>query len=647
IPICATFIFFFISGVVLEETTTASGENFTFNPCCSFPCHHSGVCIQISSHTYECDCTNTGYYGKDCNKPYFRKKFDEMFTFPFNYKDYYLCGEPLVWSIVNHIEDLHGEVLKLFYSAGGSESKINPARYNSKYDYITADSHFDFSSIARILPQVPINCPTPMGVLGPKVYPDEGEIFHKLFLRRRFKPDPHGTNLLFLAFLEHLTFTLIKRDEPDGYNFSKFPFEFDSDHIYGKDDETRRELRTLQGGRLKTSSINDEIYPPLQLSSVVVPQTQSEKSLEEDPCNTLLELGLGDTGLINATVKGCLADVDMEYPPETKGLRFALAHPKLAKTPFLLMLSTIWIREHNRVAHLIAIEHPDWDDERLYQVTRLIITGELIHITVTDFLKQLTQYNLDIVWNPNVLDEKIMAERISIEIQQLQHWHAMIPDCIKIGNSTLNYTETFYNNEILTKFGVDYIIDILSRDTAGKVTYRNYAESMRKTVIDTILKGRKNRLQSFNSYRKNYGLEPYRSMFELCGDEKLAASLDKFYGDINAIEFFVGLAVETHRCSVFPPTQMAIGGPYIMKSIFSSPLNSPQWWKSSTFGGELGFKIVSEVTLRGLFCQNMKNRCKGEEYVSFHIQSEKELMEEAERKRQRLWCLDEDEIGLF
>lgn len=49
-----------------------------------------------------------------------------------------------------------------------------------------------------------------------------------------------------------------------------------------------------------------------------------------------------------------------------------------------------------------------------------------------------------------------------------------------------------------------------------------------------------------------------------------------------------------------------IGGPYAVKGMMSNPISSPQYWKPSTFGGDVGFNIVKTTTIRQLFCRNMK-----------------------------------------
>lgn len=45
--------------------------------------------------------------------------------------------------------------------------------------------------------------------------------------------------------------------------------------------------------------------------------------------------------------------------------------------------ATIWVREHNRVCDELLKTNPHWDDERVYQTARLIITGKFI--TCLDF----------------------------------------------------------------------------------------------------------------------------------------------------------------------------------------------------------------------------------------------------------------------
>ncbi len=71
----------------------------------------------------------------------------------------------------------------------------------------------------------------------------------------------------------------------------------------------------------------------------------------------------------------------MHYPPHIpEEQRFAVGHEAFGLVPGLMMYATIWLREHNRVCHIMKQEHPDWDDERIFQTTRLILIGESLEI---------------------------------------------------------------------------------------------------------------------------------------------------------------------------------------------------------------------------------------------------------------------------
>lgn len=60
-------------------------------------------------------------------------------------------------------------------------------------------------------------------------------------------------------------------------------------------------------------------------------------------------------------------------PPER---RLAIGQELFGIVPGLTMYATLWLREHNRVCDILKAEHPTWDDEQLFQTTRLIIIGE-------------------------------------------------------------------------------------------------------------------------------------------------------------------------------------------------------------------------------------------------------------------------------
>lgn len=78
------------------------------------------------------------------------------------------------------------------------------------------------------------------------------------------------------------------------------------------------------------------------------------------------------------------------YPPKSSEVPVHMVYPKgispeqrlvigqeiYGMLPGLTMYATLWLREHNRVCDILKAEHPTWDDEQLFQTTRLIIIGE-------------------------------------------------------------------------------------------------------------------------------------------------------------------------------------------------------------------------------------------------------------------------------
>lgn len=104
------------------------------------------------------------------------------------------------------------------------------------------------------------------------------------------------------------------------------------------------------------------------------------------------------------------------------------------------------------------------------------------------------------------------------------------------------------------------------------------------------------------------GFNDIMTSFFLSGDEEIAKELEDIYGDIEAVEFYVGIVTErTRPNAMFGATVIELGGPFSVKGLLSVPICSKQYWKPSTFGGDVGFNIVKTATLEKLFCSNIKD----------------------------------------
>nr|KAF6332071.1 prostaglandin-endoperoxide synthase 1 [Pipistrellus kuhlii] len=416
---------------------------------------------------------------------------------------------------------------------------------------------------------------------GKQQLPDPQLLSRRFLLRKKFIPDPQGANLMFAFFAQHFTHQFFKTAGKMGPGFTKaLGHGVDLGHIYGDSLDRQYQLRLFKDGKLKYQMLDGEMYPP---------------SVEEAP-------------------------VLMHYP---KGIppksQMAVGQEVFGLLPGLMLYATIWLREHNRVCDLLKAEHPTWGDEQLFQTARLILIGETIKIVIEEYVQQLSGYFLKLKFDPELLfsSQFQYQNRIALEFNHLYHWHPLMPDSFVVGSQDYSYEQFLFNTSMLVNYGVEALVDSFSRQSAGRIGGgRNIDHHILHVAVEVIKESRELRLQPFNEYRKRFGMKPYTSFQEFTGEKEMAAELEELYGDIDALELYPGLLLEKcHPNSIFGESMIEIGAPFSLKGLLGNAICSPEYWKSSTFGGEMGFNIVKTATLKKLVCLNTKT-CP---YVSFHI----------------------------
>uniref|UniRef100_A0ABI7XAE6 Prostaglandin G/H synthase 1 n=1 Tax=Felis catus TaxID=9685 RepID=A0ABI7XAE6_FELCA len=501
------------------------------NPCCYYPCQHQGICVRFGLDRYQCDCTRTGYSGPNCTIP-------ELWTWLRN-------------------------------SLRPSPAFLHFLLTHGRWFWEFVNATFIRDMLMRLV------------LTGKKQLPDAQILGHRFLLRRKFIPDPQGTNLMFAFFAQHFTHQFFKTSGKMGPGFTKaLGHGVDLGHIYGDNLERQYQLRLFKDGKLKYQVLHGEMYPP---------------SVEEAPV---------------------LMHYPRNIPPQSQ---MAVGQEVFGLLPGLMLYATLWLREHNRVCDLLKAEHPTWGDEQLFQTARLILIGETIKIVIEEYVQQLSGYFLQLKFDPELLFgvQFQYRNRIAMEFNQLYHWHPLMPDSFKVGSREYSYEQFLFNTSMLVDYGVEALVDAFSRQSAGRIGGgRNMDHHVLHVAVDVIKESRELRLQPFNEYRKRFGLRPYTSFQELTGEKEMAAELEELYGDIDALEFFPGLLLEKcHPNSIFGESMIEIGAPFSLKGLLGNPICSPEYWKPSTFGGEMGFNMVKTATLKKLVCLNTKT-CP---YVSFHV----------------------------
>ncbi|XP_051907896.1 phosducin-like protein [Hippocampus zosterae] len=558
--------------LLLREPACSGDEvmSDTVNPCCYLPCQHRGVCVRYADNRYECDCTRTGYRGENCTIPEFWTRVYDLLKPGADTVHYILTHFHWLWDVVNNT--FLREVLMRLVLTVRSNLIPSPPTYNSKYGYLSWESYYNLSYYTRILPPVPEDCPTPLGVKGKAGLPDPELLVEKLLKRRTFRPDPQGSNLMFAFFAQHFTHQFFKTYNRMGLGFTKaLAHGVDAGHVYGDNLERQLKLRLLKDGKLKYQLIDGEMYPP---------------SVAEAP-------------------------IKMSYPPSVDPKdQLAIGHEVFGLLPGLGLYATLWLREHNRVCDVLKAEHPSWDDEQLFQTARLIIIGETIRIVIEEYVQHLSGYLLQLKFDPTLLFHAQFqyGNRIALEFSQLYHWHPLMPDSFHINGDELVYAQFLFNTSVLTQYGVDKLVDAFSRQVAGQIGGgHNVNPVVTPVAVRTIKESRQLRVQPFNEYRKCFNLKPYASFREFTDNEEIALTLEELYGDIDALEFYPGMLLERTRLgAIFGESMVEMGAPFSLKGLLGNPICSPEYWKPSTFGGRVGFDIVNSATLQNLVCLNSR-----------------------------------------
>ncbi|XP_036185818.1 prostaglandin G/H synthase 1 isoform X2 [Myotis myotis] len=528
-----------------------AAEPSPVNPCCYYPCQHQGICVRFGLDRYQCDCTRTGYSGPNCTIPDLWTWLRNSLRPSPSFTHFLLTHGRWFWEFIN-ATFIRDMLMRLVLTAR-SNLIPSPPTYNVAHDYISWEAFSNLTYYTRVLPSVPQDCPTPMGTKGKQQLPDPQLLSRRFLLRKKFIPDPQGANLMFAFFAQHFTHQFFKTSGKMGAGFTK---------------------------ALGHGMLGGEMYPP---------------SVEEAP-------------------------VLMHYP---KGIppksRMAVGQEVFGLLPGLMLYATLWLREHNRVCDLLKAEHPTWGDEQLFQTARLILIGETIKIVIEEYVQQLSGYFLKLKFDPELLFSVQFQyqNRIALEFNHLYHWHPLMPDSFTVGSQDYSYEQFLFNTSMLVDHGVEALVDAFSRQSAGRIGGgRNIDHHILHVAMDVIKESREQRLQPFNEYRKRFGMKPYTSFQEFTGEKEMAAELEELYGDIDALEFYPGLLLEKcHPNSIFGESMIEIGAPFSLKGLLGNAICSPEYWKSSTFGGEMGFNIVKTATLKKLVCLNTKT-CP---YVSFHV----------------------------
>ncbi|SFU07206.1 prostaglandin-endoperoxide synthase 2 [Geodermatophilus amargosae] len=448
----------------------------------------------------------------------------------------------------------------------------------------------------------------------PTVVPTEEQV------RELFRRPPSGekvstdTSVLFMLFAQWFTDSFLRTERSD-WRKNTSTQEIDFCQIYGLTEAQTRLLRKGKGGLLKSQQIRDEEYPPYLFRRTA----DGEYKIKAEFTNLHNE-----QFLTQILLKG--------VPDQQKDVFFAVGLEHGNSTVGSTALDVLFLREHNRIAALLAEQYrqgrlEDWPpmseaelDERLFQTTRNTMIVLLIKLVVEEYIRHITPFDLPIKFVPKIAEGRRWnrSNRVAIEFNLLYRWHSLVPEKVMTDEGEFDAKEFLRdNNQLVLSKGIGWLMDQASRSRAAKVGLLNTPTFLIDKDPDlgypgieerTIALMRKARLQPFNAYRRQFNLPTLKSFDALTSDPVVKKRLRDLYdNDIDKVEWYVGIFAEDYPDNhLFGSLMTTMVGHDAFTQALTNPLLADDVYTEKTFTG-VGLAIIEETaSLRQILARNTK-----------------------------------------
>lgn len=151
---------------------------------------------------------------------------------------------------------------------------------------------------------------------------------------------------------------------------------------------------------------------------------------------------------------------------------------------------------------------------------------------------------------------------------------------------------TIANGQLVVERGLGPLFEDLSRQPAGLSGLFNTDELLLPIEERSVAVGRELRLASYNDYRAHYGFPRVTDARQISGDPRVQEALLDLYGDVDAIELYVGLfAEEPEPGAIFGRLLERVISVDAFSEALNNPLLAPRLFGPATFSAE-GLEIV-------------------------------------------------------
>jgi prostaglandin-endoperoxide synthase 2 len=417
-----------------------------------------------------------------------------------------------------------------------------------------------------------------------------------LFRKRNGATVPsEKSTLLFPYWVQWFTDGFLRTDRENRLRNTS-NHQIDLCQVYGLTPVSTRMLRAFARGKLKSQTIAGEEYPPSYYD---------------------------DTGNVKPEFDGLYVPLNDEtrLPLERKTKLFAMGVERANIQIGYVMFNTLCLREHNRICDVLARAYPAWDDERLFQTARNVLMVVVMKIVIEEYINHIAPYAFRFITDPaSFRNERWYRENwMAVEFTLVYRWHSALPDTLAYDGKPMPMVESLWNNALLTERGLGALFEETSAQSATRIGLFNTADFLVEGAeLPSIALGRQAQLASYNDYRALCKFPRVTRFEQITGDPDAQRELERLYGHVDNVEFYVGLYAEDVRANSALPALM---GRFVGIDAFSQALTSPllaeHVFNEATFSPE-GWKIVNApVTLADLVNRNVPSSGRAPWHVSF------------------------------
>ena len=374
--------------------------------------------------------------------------------------------------------------------------------------------------------------------------------------------------------------------EPSATSFiNEVTHWWDGSQIYGSDQATQNRLRSFDMGKMELG--DDGLLPVVHVTDVVQPCTKAA-----DPDTEVVQ---PDTKTAEPGTKAAEPDTGVEDAGFRRNWWVGLT-----------MLHTLFVREHNAICDMLHEAYPSWDDNRLFNVARLINAAVMAKIHSVEWTpailpNQTLETGLNSNWyglltyklrkgkarktlsdvnigNPelggivgNPINRHHSSFGLTEEFVELYRLHSLLPETLEVrlrGQKDIEEEVSLpatrqHGSVVLTKkYAMSDLFYSFGNQHPGALALNNYPRFMQelsvagKAFLDMgtvdIVRARERGVPRYNAFRRELGLNPINSFDDLTDCPDLRKKLKSVYKDkVEDLDLLIGTLAEGHRPTGF------------------------------------------------------------------------------------------------